>query len=186
MIVLMTEEPSMKAALHCLLRKQFPDSVEGIDWLIFDYQGKTDLERNIPDKLKRWHYGTPHFIILRDADGGDCKVIKQKLADLAAPSGKPFTVRIVCQDLESWFIGDPAAVHAAYPACSFSSATRKFRNPDLLTNASQILSELTGVHSKVTRASRISAHLTPANNGSGSFRVTFRALSHHLSEDSRS
>jgi hypothetical protein len=180
MIVIFTEEGSMNAALEGLMSRQFPDLIQGLDWFVIDFNGKTDLERRFPDRMRKWNYGDPLFVILRDNDGSDCRKLKERLEKLAAPIDKPFKVRVVCQELESWFIGDSEAVHAAFPACRYSNGTAKYQDPDKLTNASQELAELTGDHTKVGRASMIAPHLEPTRNRSRSFQLFFETLRQHL------
>jgi hypothetical protein len=180
MIVVFTEEASMNAALEALIRKQFPELMLGVDWFLIDFNGKSDLEKNFPHRMKRWSYGDPLFVILRDNDGGDCEELKKRLGQAAAAVGKPFKIRVVCQELESWFLGDHQAVEAAYPGCKFSNDTAKYRDPDRLTNASQELSKLTGDESKIQRASIIAPHLDPPRNVSRSFQVFFTTLRQHL------
>lgn len=180
MIVVLTEEPSMRVFLHSLISRHWPDLLEGVHWQIIAHHGKADLERKISKKMISWNYGEPHFIILRDNDGGDCSILKERLSVLARSSGKPHNIRIVCQELESWFIGDLAAVKAAYPKIRSREAAAKFRNPDKLGNASEELSNLTGDPTKVERSHLISAHLDPERNRSQSFQVLFRTLRHQL------
>ena len=166
----------MKVTVEALMRNHYPHLVEGLDWFVFPFHGKSDLERNILPKMRAWNYGSPEFIILRDADGADCVALKQRLADFATPSARPFKVRIVCQELESWFIGDSDAVAAAYPRCRFSNETAKYRNPDKLANASQELRDLTCDRSKKGRAERIAHDLDPTRNRSPSFQLFVRTL----------
>lgn len=180
MIVLMTEERSMGVTLESLITRFFPQRVEGRDWMVSAFSGKSDLEKNIPKKMRVWKWGDPFFIILRDADGGDCVALKEHLAGLAHPCGPEYKIRVVCQELESWFIGDCEAVRKAYPRCVFSNETKRYRNPDCLTNASEELSKLTGDRTKGHRAKSISAHLDPSRNCSSSFQVLFKTLQEHL------
>lgn len=180
MIVIFTEEESMNAALEGLMGTQFPHLIQGLDWFLIDFNGKSDLEKRFPDRMKKWNYGDPLFVILRDNDGSDCKKLKKRLEKLASPLKKPFKVRVVCQELESWFLGDNQAVNTAYPRCRFSNETAKYRAPDKMTNAAQELGELTGDFSKVGRASLIAPHLDPSLNVSRSFQVLFKTLQQHL------
>ncbi len=166
--------------LETLIRKHHPKLIEGLQWWVLKFNGKRDLEKNIPQKMRKWHFGDSLFVIMRDNDGGDCKVLKERLAMLASNSGKPFKIRVVCQELESWFLGDNQAVTKSYPGCSFSNETGKYRNPDRMTNASQELAELTGDSSIVQRASLIAPHLNPARNVSRSFQLLFETLQLHL------
>ena len=175
MIVLLTEESSMREYLEIIIPKLWPDSTCGVDWMVLSFQGKRDLEKSIPQKMTGWNYGNPHFIILRDNDGGDCFVIKQKLCDIANQSNKPFHVRIVCQELESWLLGDLEAIKQAYPRSAVRDKA-KFRNPDRLSNASQELERLINVHPKIDRAKNIGRYLNLRNNLSRSFNVFINML----------
>ncbi len=176
MIVFLTEEQSMRVTLRALLAGFRPNLLEGLDWQILVFEGKADLEKKFADRMRCWNHGDPHFVILRDNDGGDCQVLKARLADKAATSGKRFHIRIVCQELESWFLGDCLAVTAAYSSCGFSNDTAKYRNPDRINNASQELASLTGDFAKVNRAAFISPHLDPPRNRSRSFQVLFETI----------
>jgi len=166
----------MEETVRVLMTLHFSNLAEGLDWFVFAYNGKSDLERSITHRMRNWNYGDPTFLILRDADGGDCQRIKQELVDLASACEKPFKVRIVCQELESWFLGDSEAVRAAYPSCRFSNETAAYRNPDLLNNAASQLARLTGDRTKVGRAQLIARHLIPERNCSRSFQVFFETL----------
>ncbi len=180
MIVFLTEEASMQVTLATLIRALYPHLIEGMHWWVLKFSGKSDLEKNIPQKMRNWNHGDPLFVILRDNDGSDCIALKKHLGKLASSTGKPFKVRVVCQELESWFLGDDQAVAKSYPNCRFSNKTAKYRNPDRMTNASQVLADLTGDSSKVQRAALIAQHLNPARNASRSFKVLFNTLQQHL------
>lgn len=180
MIVILTEEPSMRIVLRSLIIGGWPARHEGVDWQIISHSGKADLERKMVRKMNTWNFGDPHFIILRDNDGGDCRLLKDRLSALAASSGKPHHVRIVCQELESWLIGDLSAVKAAYPKARIKDAVAKFRDPDRLGNASEELSSITGDRTKVERAALVAPHLEPARNRSRSFQVMVKTLQQHL------
>ena len=180
MTVFLTEEPSMRVTLEGLLASHFPQRVRAVDWMVIEYEGKSDLENNISHKMRGWTYCNPFFVILRDADGGDCEALKQSLEGIASSTGGRFIVRIVCQELESWFLGDSKAVTAAYPDCRFSNDTAKYRNPDRLNNASQELHKLTSDRSKPARAAKIVPFMDPDRNRSRSFQVFYRTLQQHL------
>ncbi len=176
MIVLLTEEPSIKGVIKSVLAQTWPERLEGVDWLVIAFDGKADLERKIHDKMKSWNYGNPHFIIVRDNDGGNCVALKERLHNIACKSGKPHHVRIVCQELENWFFGDLAAVAAAYPKATIPQNYHSYRVPDRLNNASQELGKLTGDITKIGRAETIAKHLSPDNNSSHSFNVFYTTL----------
>ena len=81
MIVFLTEEESMKVTLDTLIRNNWPQKTEGINWIVLAFQGKSDLEKNIPMKMKSWGYGNPHFVILRDQDGTNCKAVRRAISE---------------------------------------------------------------------------------------------------------
>ena len=180
MIVILTEEPSMRATLRVLISQQWSESIEGVDWHVIAYEGKADLERNIKKKMLSWNYGDPHFVILRDSDRADCLALKAKLAEKAECGGKPYHIRLVCQELESWFIGDRDAVIEAYPRVIFPANISKYRDPDRIANASEELAKLTGDRAKVARAELIAPRMRPDQNRSKSFQVTYQTLASFL------
>lgn len=171
----------MGVALRALFETQWPGRVHGVDWHIIAFRGKAGLERRMIEKMRSWNYGDPHFVILRDNDGADCRALKEKIRVDAEKGKKPHHVRIVCQELESWFIGDPDAVALAYPGCHFRANAAKYRNPDQLNNASQELTNIIAERGKVGRAERIALHMQPDRNRSGSFHVAFQTFADLLS-----
>ena len=176
MIVVLTEEASMRECLEVLIPRLWPDSILGKDWIVLSFQGKNDLEKSIPRKMRSWNYGNPHFIILRDNDGGDCLAMKRRLRDIAQRGNRPFHVRIVCQALESWLLGDFDAIKRAYPRIAAVSNRARFRNPDALTNPSQQLDSLVNERAKTSRARNISQHFDLTANRSKSFNVFVATL----------
>lgn len=182
-IVFLTEEESIGAALRHLLPNLFPEFREQQHWLIIPHQGKSDLEHSFPKKMKAWREPGVKFVILRDNDGADCLALKQRLVRMV-PNGAPdYLIRIVCQELEGWFLGDMGAVAAAYPRASrqqsFKSLSRK--DPDSLPNAADLMMRLTGTQAKVTRATLIATHMQPALNRSTSFGVFVSGISRFFS-----
>ncbi|XZE42707.1 DUF4276 family protein [Pirellulaceae bacterium SH467] len=174
----------MKVTLERFMLRFWPDQIQGADWIVLSFSGKSDLERNIARKMISWNYGDPHFIILRDQDGGDCKLLKARLCEIASRGMRPFTVRLVCNELESWFLGELEAVEAAYPT-SHASRYRnlaKFRNPDVLGNASEELERLVSVAGKVGRAYAIASIFDPEKCVSRSFQVFWRTAKRLLND----
>lgn len=175
MIVLLAEEQSMAECLKVIIPQLWPGSTRGVDWFVLSFQGKSDLKKSIPKTMRGWNYGNPHFIILQDKDSGDCVAIKEELYSISHPYGKSFHVRIVCQELESWLLGDLEAIRQAYPQKKIQNKA-KFRNPDNLGNASQELGRLINTKAKVQRATKISQHFDLTENKSKSFNVFIRTL----------
>ena len=114
-IVFLLEESSMEVFLKVFLKRLFPE-------LIFTcvvYSGAADLERSLPIVLKSWRVPGDRFVVVRDNDGGDCHSRKQKIVAMCEAAGRDdVLVRIVCQELEAWYLGDFEALAQAYDAPS--------------------------------------------------------------------
>jgi len=178
-IVFLVEERSMEVTLRSLLPKVFPHWQEQVHWLTLTHRGKSDLEKSIPVKLRGWSEPNDRFVILRDNDGGDCHKRKESLRELCCSKAEEAVlIRIVCQELESWFLGDLAAIKAAFPRAPIKLGKRpaKFRNPDNLTNAAQELAAYTRTKAKVSTAESIARELQPDLNQSVSFQIFLSGL----------
>jgi hypothetical protein len=170
--VFLLEEASMQEMLKGLLPRILPPDIL-VKYVKF--QGKQDLEKKLPGKLQKYLKPDAKFIILRDQDSGDCIAIKKRLKVICDQSNKPDAlVRIVCRELESWFLGDLAAIEAGLSLTGLAQrqSKKKYRDPDSYNNAKQILVELTNGQYRETSSSRaIGPHLNPEKNTSHSFRV---------------
>jgi len=178
-LIFLVEEESMAEILEIILPKLLtPD----IGFLTVPHEGKTDLERSIPRKLRAWKYPGDSFIILRDNDGADCLKIKSRLLKICEEAGRPDTlIRIVCQELESWFLGDLQAIEKAFNKPGLAKkyqSKKKMRNPDMLTNASQEIEKLLGGYGKVNGSRLIAAQLSldPGANTSPSFQAFLKGI----------
>ncbi|WP_442958167.1 DUF4276 family protein [Pinisolibacter sp.] len=115
------------------------------------------------------------FAILIDNDGCDCRALKQELVDICRDNGRPDTlVRIVCQELESWYLGAPQALAEAFARREILAAltAKKFRNPDSIPKPSQELVRRIPEFQKVSGARRIAEHI----HGRANFSASFAAL----------
>lgn len=83
-LVFMLEEISMKAVLETLLPLILP---EGVTYDIIKHEGKTNLERSIPRKMKAYGIPNTKFIIVRDQDSHDCYKLKEYLLQLCTEGG---------------------------------------------------------------------------------------------------
>lgn len=153
--------------------------LDGAEMLVLPHQGVQDLEQSIRRKLPNWHTPDDRFLVLRDNDGGDCVARKKKIQDLVDLAGKKDAtkIRIVCQELEAWFLGDPVALESA-GYLKVGSRPKSVRgNPDELARPSRRLDALSSkTRGKVSRAKDISPHLGLERNASNSFRVTIQAI----------
>ena len=101
----------MKELLDGLLPRLFP----GLPFLCVPHEGKADLERSIPRKLRGWREPGVRFGVVRDNDGGDCRARKKALRGLCEAADRPDTlVRLACQELEAWYLGEPEALAEAF------------------------------------------------------------------------
>lgn len=110
-LVFLLEERSMKTLLEGLL----PRLVPGLSFICVPHEGKQDLQKSIPRKLRAWREPGVRFVIVRDNDGGDCCALKSSLSALCADAGRDDAlVRIACQELEAWYLGEPSALAQAF------------------------------------------------------------------------
>jgi len=174
------EEQSAEKALQNLLPRLLPDQVS---YYLHPHNGREDLLRQLGAKLRaysRWLPADAYVVVLCDQHSRDCAKLKQVILNEATAIGfERILARIVVAELESWFLGDPAAIEAAFPRLHASGwAGRKtYRHPDRLLNASQVLDRLlrnAGYrerYPKVIGARRISEHMSLEDNRSHSFGV---------------
>ena len=128
---ILVEEESAEAALWELLPKILG---AGAQFRIHSHQGKQNLLKRLESRLRGYAHwiGADHLVVvLVDRDKEDCRILKRSLEDATiraglrsktAAAGEPFEVlnRIVVEELEAWFLGDPEAIRAAYPRVSRS------------------------------------------------------------------
>lgn len=178
-LVFLLEEESAKNMLQGILPRLLPAEVHA-QYILCN--GKQDLERHLVRKIRYWREPDARFIILRDKDSGDYGVIKRRLLDLVRQSGKADAclVRLACHELESFFLGDLAAVARALhmPDLAKKQDKRTFRTPDALANAAEELKKITqGKYAKLAGSRAIGPHLTlDGSNRSHSFGVLLDAI----------
>ncbi len=80
-IVFMLEEQSMLEVPRIVLPKVIPETVA---LTFIPQQGKSDLEKSLPIKLKGWKEPGIKFVVLRDQDSSDCKQLKDRLQKICA------------------------------------------------------------------------------------------------------
>lgn len=183
-LVVFTEEMSAKVMLESLLRRLLP---KDIYLQCIDFEGKQDLEKQLPIKLKGWRTPDTTFVILRDQDSNDCRVVKRNLKRICDAANKPeVLIRIACHELESWYFGDLAAVEAGLEMSGLSGLQGKarYRIPDTIRHPSKELKKITkNRYQKVGGSRVIGRYLSLDNNRSRSFqnfmngirRITARA-----------
>lgn len=173
-IVFLLEEPSMKVLLEGLLPRLLPGLAAGEHFLCLSHEGKSDLERSIPRKLSGFREPGARFVILRDNDNGDCVDLKARMRALCERSGRPEAlVRLVCQELESWYIGDLSAMAEAFasPKVNSPSQRKRYAHPDTWHKPSAEVRRLVSTFQKISGARLMAVHLGEDDNLSHSFRA---------------
>jgi len=171
------EESSMENVLKEILPKILPQNYRlNVNYFLHPHSGKSDLQKSIPNKMRMLnhfkHTDPVILIILHDQDSHDCIALKEKLQALCQKNGNiPFLIRIVCRELEAWYLGDMKAIETAYP--KFRSEKfiqkKKFRDPDHC-NAANELSKILPGFQKNLASKCIPMHLDIKRNTSKSFQ----------------
>lgn len=167
----MVEELSMADFLDKLLPRLFPDLV----FRCVPHDGKSDLEKSLVNKLRAWRTPGVRFVVMRDQDSADCHDVKDQLRDLCEQGGRPDSlVRVVCRELEAWYMGDSDALAAAFPnearRIHSTMGKRRFSNPDNVVQPARVLAKHIPSFQKRSAASAIGALLS-RENGSRSYQV---------------
>lgn len=168
-LVFLLEEYSMKVLLEALLPRFFPD----LQFLCVPHEGKQDLEKSVPRKLRAWNEPGVRFVVVRDNDGADCRALKSSLVALCAQGRREDTlVRIACQELEAWYLGDADALAEGFrdEKLRALAAKERYRDPDAVVQPAKALEELIPSFQKVSGARTMGPLLRHAN-GSRSFKA---------------
>jgi hypothetical protein len=163
----------MEAFLTPMLQRHFPE----LDFLIVVHEGKSDLQQSVSRKIPRWNVPNDHIIILHDNDRGDCVSLKKKLQNLCGispGSGSPknLKIRIVIQELEAWYFGQP---EKTAQALGLRKRLKHHANPDTLVKPSNLLRKSFPDFQKVSHAAILGNELT-LESSSTSFRAFWSAV----------
>ena len=173
-LIFLLEEPSMKALLDGLLPRIFQGWEPETHFKCVPHQGKSDLDVSVPRKLNAWRIPGDRFVIVRDNDNANCVDIKKRYLATCHAAGRPDTlIRLVCQELESWYVGDLVALSEAFvdPKLNTPALRKRFSDPDAWEKPSVELKRLIPSFQKVSAARSMSASLRPKENQSKSFQV---------------
>lgn len=119
------------------------------------------------------------ILIIHDKDDKECKEVKQQLVDIVGnKSSYPILFRIICHELECWFLGDMDAIEKAFPRFKAKHYKNKnlYRNVDNITNAPQILRQIIPEYKntiflpKIETSRKIAPYLNIDRNSSQSFK----------------
>lgn len=154
-IVFLLEEPSAREMLKGLL----PNVIQG-DWRAeyIVFQGKQDMDKKVMRRVRGWQDRESLFVVLRDQDSADCHDVKESLREQCRRAGRPDAlVRVACRELESFYLGDLAAVEKGLGLKKLAAKQEKarYRSPDeKIDGPSRELIRLTGGKYRKVRGSR--------------------------------
>lgn len=167
MILFLLEEPSMEALLEEILPQILDE-----DFRLISHEGKGDLIKSLPIKLKAWNIPNTKFVVVHDQDNNDCKVLKKSIRDVCNQYNREVVIRIVCRELEAWYFGDLVAVEKAFNKdLSKLKNSKKYNDPDAISDPKAILKKYIPELTQIDGAKRISKHMDIKENKSHSFNV---------------
>ena len=182
---ILTEEKSMEVFLRGFLPRILPAGIVlDQNCFIHSHEGKSDLVKSIPKKMK----ADPHFteevrvLIIHDHDSNSCVVLKESLEKLCS-NEVHHLVRIACRELENWYLGDFDALENVFPEIRAEKYARKakYRFPDRLNGAEE-LRLLTTKFSKIQTAREICKYIDTERNKSISFNHLVSGLQKLLTQ----
>lgn len=169
-VIFLLEERSMQILLEGLLPRLFPS----LSFHCIPHNGKDDLEGSIANILRNRREPGARFVVVRDNDNADCIELKERLRQLCRQGRRDDTIiRIVCQELEAWYLSEPSALANAYGDERLRNIGRQaaYRNPESRPNPSEDIRRLIPSFQKTDGARRMAQHLTRENNRSHSFAI---------------
>lgn len=151
------------------------------------FEGKSHLQKEIPKKAKVYkHFHEPvKMVVIQDQDSSDCKVLKKKIQGLISPTQfQDFKIRIVCKELENWYLGDLDALEKVIPNSTINDlkGKAKFRQPEIL-NGKEELKKLIPEYGAIGFAREIAPHINIQKNTASSFQNTIIALQQMLKDE---
>ena len=176
-----------EASTEIALKEIVPKIIGNVHtFKIHNFQNKDRLLKRLPERMKAYAnfiHDDWRIVVLVDEDRSDCQELKKKLCHASSivtqKKGNIVLHRIVVEELESWFIGDVAAIRAEYEKIPASLPQQaKFRDPDAIKGGTweeldKILKKYgyeTGLQ-KMDFAQKVSPHMDVENNQSRSFQV---------------
>jgi hypothetical protein len=177
--IFMVEERSMSEFLEIFLDNNSKITKE--KRRIIPHSGKSDLKKSLPIKLRALNEPNTLFIVLIDQDSSDCKELKADITRICGQvKNARCIVRIVCRELESWYLGDLEAVDSVFNTKLSKHEKRKsFRMPDMIPNPKQILFNYIKPRGQVNIAQRMADAMTQISihaNRSKSFDIFLQTI----------
>lgn len=161
----------MVTLLEGLLPRFFPR----LSFQCVPHNGKRDLLKSIPRKLRGWREPGVRFVVMRDQDQDDCRRVKENLTQACTTAGRSDAlVRVVCRELEAWYIGEPSAAAQAFPerqrALMRELRKARYRVPDDVVAPARAFEQIVPEFQK-RRGARQMAEFLTRRNSSRSFHA---------------
>ncbi len=182
-LYIFAEEESFKVVSDIIL-PQLID--ENISFKVYPHQGKQDLEKAIKNTVPTISkIPGARIIITRDQDQENCLDIKKRIDDsIKEKCNAPYKIRILCRQLENWFLGDLGAIEKSYSGFKASHYENKaeYRDIDSIQNAAQVLQNLIPEFKnqqylpKLKTAQTITTNMDITSNRSKSFQNYIKAI----------
>lgn len=164
-----------------LLEGLFPRLFPELPFQCVPHRGKNDLHKSVPRKLKAWREPRVMFVVMRDQDQADCRDVKRELREACRQGGRcDALVRVVCRELEAWYIGEPEALAQAFP-CRAQAVKRalgraRYRDdPDGVAAPAEAIGRLIPQFGKRAGAERMARFLSRCNT-SRSFHALLEGI----------
>lgn len=133
-IEILVEDPSGAKLLDLILPKIFGDQSASHSWRVHSYRGIGHIPKNLSavhdparrvlleqlPRVLRGYGKTPGIdavVVVVDSDNRPCAAFLAELKELLIGCGAPNNTlfRLAVEEVEAWYLGDRAALHAAYP-----------------------------------------------------------------------
>ena len=142
-LVFITEESSKVSFLQGLLPRLH--STFEISYEFQAAEGYPDIRRLVRSVTRSWRDPGMRFVVLCDQDSEKCEDRKAALLEQVAPERRNHTlVRIVCQELESWYLGDQSSIDEVNRG--IENQNERFvvsSNPDAVPRPAELITKVT-------------------------------------------
>jgi hypothetical protein len=179
LVVFFVEEDSMKAFLENFLSRL---GISTTAYNISVFEGKNQLKKNLTPKMNQWRLPNTQFFVLMDNDNKpNCKDVKLALFKQCEEANRPDTIiRLVCQELEAWYLGDLTTVSNYYnqpiKLPTLKQITQQNIKPDSVDKPSELLKQQFLNFKKGDLARYMGKHITLEGNSSVSFGYFVQSL----------
>ena len=175
-LVLVVEEPSKRHFLEPFLQHWSLPPTLVVRFVVAN--GHSDLTKRLHTLVRSWRTPYTRFLVLCDQDSADCVDRKGELVAQIPPSRRgDVVVRIVCTELEGWYLTDPAALDASLPGFSHRVDLRRqpLGSPDSIARPAERIARSMSFR-KRNLAQAMGARMSRDQSSSPSLNLFIRTL----------